>query len=121
MRRYIATLAVVACFGCGDRVERNTVETIDRLCLSGPDTVRAKFATCLSSSCDTLVSAQCTLTRDGEDAVITGRAEIDSQGNECTTDCGFVEATCSGSLGEATRVRTGNLTIERDALESCDL
>ncbi len=120
MRNYIAVLAIAAYAGCGDRVERNTVETIDEVCLAGANTVRAKFATCLSSSCDTLVSATCSVSREGEDAVIAGRAEIDRQGDTCTTDCGLVEATCEGSLGEAARIRSGSLTIPRSELEACE-
>ena len=119
MRNYIAVLAIAACAGCGDRVERHTVESIDEVCLAGAETLRAKFATCLSSSCDTLVSATCSIARAGEEAVITGRAEIDRQGDVCTTDCGLVEATCEGNLGEAARVRVGTSVVDRSALEPC--
>lgn len=119
MKRSIALVALAACLACGDKVERHTVEKVDRVCLAEPDTIRAKFATCLSSSCDTLVSAACSIEHEGDEAVLTGRAEIDREGNECTTDCGLVEVICTGSIGEATRVRAGSLVVERDELEAC--
>ena len=65
--------------------------------------------TCLSSSCDTLISSECAVTLDGDTLTVTSTATIDSQGTTCTDDCGFVVVRCTLPDGDlsATTVRHG--------------
>jgi hypothetical protein len=54
------------------------------------------FQTCMSSSCNTVLSRSCTATVDGDTLVVTSAAEVESQtgpGN-CTLDCMTVSVAC---------------------------
>lgn len=85
-----------------------TIETVEHVdvgtvCVSGtadqPHEIKVDFGLCLSSSCDQLVEASCTVEQSGVDLKVTGKATIRSEGGPntvCTTDCGMVSATCSG-------------------------
>jgi hypothetical protein len=93
-------VAVLVLFGlsCGGPDE----ETITELSIGCLDAtadevvVHVMFETCLSSSCDTLESAECTLEPEGDGLTVTGTAVVThSRRRDCTADCGLVEATCS--------------------------
>ena len=79
---------------CADPIVTTIIEDEGTVCLDG-EAVVIQFPGCLSSSCDTLVSATCTADLQGSTLVVTGRAVIDSQGEECTADCGLISATCT--------------------------
>lgn len=117
-RSLTLALAVLlaSCTGLG--VQHHTITEGTPDCVDG-DFVRVRFNGCLSSSCDTLVSASCTVSVAGGVAEIAGRADVDSEGNECTDDCGFMVATCAGSIGEATTLRFGSTTVQRSELRTC--
>ena len=79
------------------------------------------FEGCLSSSCDTLDAAECILTEDGSGLSVSGTAEITSQGDVCTADCGFVTASCSlpdGTTDDTTLTYNGSTTTVGE-LEEC--
>lgn len=77
-----------------------TITDEGTVCLNDAGEVEVTFPGCLSSSCDTLVSATCTATLVGDVLEVHGEAVIDSQGNECTADCGIIQATCEMPLIE---------------------
>jgi hypothetical protein len=120
-------LILLACFGgFGDsnfETETNTLVDSGALCTQEDGTLKVDFQTCLSSSCDTLLSAVCTATLDDDLLTVTATAEIESQiGGMCTDDCGFVEASCDGPYIEDTsvvRVSYGGSTVPFDDLEAC--
>lgn len=97
-----------------DIITRGTPDCVDG------NQVRVRFDTCLSSSCDKLVSAECTLTVNGTTAVIVGEAVVEHNGDaECTADCGLVDATCSGELESAVEVRFGDELRDLGDLSAC--
>lgn len=120
-------LTLLACIGgLGDsetETEINTLEDSGALCTKEDGTLKVDFQTCLSSSCDTLLSAVCTATLEDDLLTVTATAEIASQvGGACTDDCGFVEASCDGPYIEDTsvvRVRYGGSTVPFDDLDTC--
>lgn len=59
-----------------------------------PLRVEVDFATCTSSSCDTVLNAACRASRSGSTITVEAEAVIESEGTECTDDCGFVTASC---------------------------
>jgi hypothetical protein len=91
-RRLLFSLVVLA--GCPQaEPTESTNQIIESACLDG-GTVHVKFDGCLSSSCDTLTSAECTVTVTGTNGDITGIATIESVGSSCSRDCGYIEADC---------------------------
>lgn len=88
--KFIALLLLTA---CGPLTTTRTLEDVGDACHTG-DTVTLTFAGCLSSSCDTLVSADCTATLQGGVVTVRGTAVITSTGTECTADCGLITADC---------------------------
>ena len=63
------------------------------LCLQN-DSLFVDFETCLSSSCDTLAEATCSTNVDETMLSVQSYARIESQGDDCTQDCGFASAVC---------------------------
>ena len=59
-----------------------------------PLQVQVDFGTCTSSSCDRVLNAGCRAARSGSVITIEAETVIESEGSECTDDCGFVTATC---------------------------
>lgn len=100
-------LAIPLVLACGLPVDDTTVTRIQAVCVDG-DTVRVWFQGCLSSSCDTLISATCEATSNGGTLDVTGVAQVRSQGLECTDDCGAIVATCAipGAPDPATTILT---------------
>lgn len=85
---------------CEPPIETRTITDEGTVCLNDAGEAEVTFAGCLSSSCDTLVSATCTA--ELVDGVVEVHAEavIESQGTECTDDCGIVTASCEMPLVE---------------------
>lgn len=116
------SLVLAALFACDDEpeVRTETLTDVGVACLHSDGTIRLDFETCLSSSCDTLVSATCAGSLDGDTLTITSEAVIDSQGDECTDDCGFVGATCTGDAPAAVEGITVSIGGQTAALAACD-
>ena len=87
-------LFFLACSIVSEQKTTTTLTDVGTACLAS-DTIQVDFETCLSSSCDTLVSATCTAELQGDTVVVHAEAVIESEGNECTDDCGFVSAECA--------------------------
>jgi len=90
-------LLTAACNGSSDTV----LDDVGLACAEGiadaalPVTV--DFQSCLSSSCDHLQSAECTVTLDGTTLTVEATATIhhpDNPTNTCTADCGSAFAEC---------------------------
>lgn len=79
---------------CEPPVTTTTLTDVGTACVNADGEIAIDFDACLSSSCDTLVSATCTATYADGVVEVHAEAIIESQGNECTADCGFVTATC---------------------------
>lgn len=66
---------------------------------SGPEgstlEVSVVVNTCLSSTCDTLVSSECGFADVDGVLQLEASATIESKGNSCSADCGAVRATCT--------------------------
>jgi hypothetical protein len=89
------------------KTDEPTIKTVDHAdvgtaCVSGsvdqPHEVTVDFGICLSSSCDTLVAASCTVEQSGVDLKVSGKATVTSDAGPdgiCTTDCRRAAATCS--------------------------
>lgn len=92
-------LLLTAC-ELGPKVETTTLTDQGSVCLNDDGDVLVDFGTCLSSSCDTLISASCTAELVDGVVVVHAEAVIESEGNECTADCGYVQATCEAPLIE---------------------
>lgn len=119
----LGTALALLFLACQPRI--TTTELIDTgmVCWMGDDLI-IDFQSCLSSSCDTLTGADCTVTLDGSNLTFQGLATIQSQGNECTADCGFVTATCEvPTLDDpaAITVIYGTETMAWDEIPDCQL
>ncbi len=57
--------------------------------------VRVAFPTCLSSSCDTLQEASCTLDVSGDVLRISSQGIVESKGKICTLDCRAATVECT--------------------------
>lgn len=103
---------------CEDPITVDTLTDVGTVCVEG-DEVTVDFNTCLSSSCDTLTSAECTATLAGDTVTVTAEAVITSQGNECTADCGLVTVSCAlpdlAGVTDAKIVYAGETTNVADA------
>lgn len=88
-----------------------TITTITAACVDG-DALRVRFEGCLSSSCDTVLSAACTPTLAGDVLDVEGAITVRRVGGVCTDDCGLLEARCE--LPEGTTPSTTLLTFGGD-------
>lgn len=114
MRRVLALLTLMACGG-GTVVETD-ISGDGSACLDGEE-ILVDFATCLSSSCDTL-TASCETSLEGDTVVVTSTATVATTVNvDCTADCGLAQTTCTLPAGatEATQIRYGETTVPIDA------
>lgn len=91
MRWMLMLLTLAACGG-PEPVE-TTLTAIRDVCVDGDELV-VDFEGCLSSSCDTLLSASCEVDFDGAVVDVSGEAVVRREGDVCTDDCGFIEARC---------------------------
>lgn len=93
-----ATLLALLLTGCPPSGPAVT-EIVDdgTFCIGEFGDYSVDFDVCLSSSCDTLVAAECTgeLNADGTVLTLTSYARIESEGETCSADCGQVIAVCS--------------------------
>ena len=125
--RWLPLLVTVCCsvLACSEnddkRIVRTTRENEGGLCLrSSSDemlAVTVVFPTCLSSSCDRVLSASCQVTQSGNQLVVVSNAETETTGAEvCTADCGSLVARCTSTAA----VPPGQYTVTYGA-ESADI
>ena len=79
---------------CEPTITTQTLTDEGTVCVNDDGLVEVTFPGCLSSSCDTLVSATCEATYADGVVEVHAEAVIESQGDECTADCGIIQATC---------------------------
>lgn len=109
------TFLLALLVGCAEpEITTRTLTDEGVVCLTGDEAV-VQFPGCLSSSCDTLTSATCTATLDGDDVEIHAEAVIESQGRECTADCGFITASCELPAGGASLSYAGDTVTLAEA------
>ena len=116
-------LWVVFFLGCPQE-ESSTIlfDNEGELCVEDAGVIKVRPNYCLSSSCDTLVSATCTASLDGYTLTLESHAEIEHVGDVCTDDCGLVEATCTFETiqdAESISVVHGSTTVQFDQLPAC--
>ncbi|MCB9674521.1 MAG: hypothetical protein H6737_05350 [Alphaproteobacteria bacterium] len=119
MRKLIFGTLILA--GCPDPVEVTEFTNEGVICWSQGELI-VDFQTCLSSSCDTLTDATCTATLENGVLTIESYGRIESQGNECTDDCGFASATCELPLIEdpsTVTVEHGTSSVAMDDIPDC--
>ncbi len=92
-------ITFLSLLACAPEVTTRTLTDEGSVCVDDGGIV-VTFPDCLSSSCDTLLSAECSATLVDGVLEVHAEAVIESQGNECTTDCGLVQATCELPLVE---------------------
>lgn len=114
MRTLFPLLALLC--GCPTPVTSVDLEDVGSACISDGE-VLVDFNQCLSSSCDTLVDAQCTAVLDGTTLTVTATATIESEAGDCTADCGFATVSCDLPAGAdaATEIVYGEATTAIDA------
>lgn len=98
MHRWVFVAVVVACGGVVMEPQDRSITDVQSACVDD-DTVRVQMMGCLSSSCDTLLSASCTAELRGGVVEVTGAAVVRREGTECTDDCGFIVAECDLPAG----------------------
>jgi hypothetical protein len=91
----LAPLFALALAACADPVTSRTLTDEGTACIDEAGDIEVTFPGCISSSCDTVVSATCSAELVDSVVVVTGEAVIESQGDMCTDDCGIVQATCA--------------------------
>ncbi len=92
MTRLFPILFLVA---CEPEVTVTTLTDEGTACMNDAGDLEVTFPGCLSSSCDTLTSATCTAELVGDVLEVHAEAVIESVGDVCTEDCGFITATCT--------------------------
>lgn len=101
MSRLLSSLVALALVGgCEDPVTTTTLTDEGTACINDDGDVQVTFPGCLSSSCDTLVGATCEAVLVSGVLEVHAEATIESQGTECTADCGEIVATCAAPLIE---------------------
>ncbi|MES2644487.1 MAG: hypothetical protein V4850_33680 [Myxococcota bacterium] len=100
MTRSLFLLALLA--GCPASTEPTVTTLTDQgtACLSDAGEIVVTFPGCISSSCDTVTSASCTAELVDGVLVVHAEAVIESLGDECTDDCGIVQARCAAPIIE---------------------
>jgi hypothetical protein len=93
-------LFLLACGLTDTGVKTTTITDEGEVCLNDAGEVQVHFPGCMSSSCDTLVSATCTATLVDGVVEVHAEAVIESEGTTCTDDCGYIVATCEMPLVE---------------------
>jgi len=86
-------LLILACLG--GRTEIITIEDEGSLCWNSGGNLEIDFDQCRSSSCDSLLSSECSAELFDGVLEVSGTASIESQiGGTCTADCGVTTAIC---------------------------
>lgn len=91
---------LLALWACVPETTVTTLSSEGSVCLTDSGELQVTFPGCLSSSCDTLVSATCEATLVDGVLEVTAEAIIESEGDQCTSDCGLIQATCEMPLVE---------------------
>jgi hypothetical protein len=105
-----SVVAVLVCLACAE--DTHVVEYTDSgsLCVRSTETgsvkVRVLFPACLSSSCDEVISSTCEVTETSGTIQVTAHSQVESEGGECTADCGFLVAEC-----ESAPLEPGSYTV----------
>ena len=107
--RWMSMMSIAALLlaACGGGTTTETITNDGRVCLDnpsssgdgvdpGPIEATVTFNKCLSSTCDTVTSKECTVEMNGDDVVVESSATIEREGDECSADCGAITVTCSG-------------------------
>jgi hypothetical protein len=93
-----STLLMLA-VSCGEGVRTTSFVDEGQVCISsteqGAVVVRVAFPTCLSSSCDTLQDASCTLEVSGDELRVSSQGVVESKGKVCTLDCRAATVECA--------------------------
>lgn len=93
--RHAPLLLLAGLVACGTGKTETVLTNQGVACVDeAAGTVEVDFQGCLSSSCDTLLSAECTATWANGSLTVEATAVIESQGNVCTDDCGFITTAC---------------------------
>ena len=101
----LVALGLLVAVGCSlDTGDVTTKMFADegQLCLRSTQTdsaserllVTVVFPTCLSSSCDTPTAMQCAVELQGDRIKVTSSASVQTRGDQCTADCGFLHTQC---------------------------
>lgn len=114
----LALFAFLAGAGCSPEVVTDTVANEGSVCQNDAGDIEVTFPGCLSSSCDTLVSATCEATLVGGVLEITAEAVIESVGETCTMDCGIIQARCEMPLIEDPQTVVFEYAGEQTALDA---
>ena len=123
------TLFLLACTaGSPPGIETITTTNTGSVCLEAPvadgdGQITVDPNLCLSSSCDTLISATCTATLDGSTITVTSEFVVESQTGDvsCTDDCGLPMATCTvGPLASGTYTITHGDVIAEVTIPTTD-
>lgn len=93
-------LYILAALACAPKSWTTTITDEGTVCLNDAGEVQVTFPGCLSSSCDTVLSAECSAELVDGVLEVHGTAVIESIGGECTADCGYIQATCEAPLIE---------------------
>lgn len=88
-------------FACQPKESTTTLTDEGTVCLNDAGEIEVTFPGCLSSSCDTLLSATCSAELIDGVIEVHASAVIHSIYGECTADCGIIQATCEMPLVEA--------------------
>jgi hypothetical protein len=124
-----ATACALGLLACAQdsEFERNYAD-VGEVCLRGqpdaPHSVDVDFATCLSSSCDTVVESMCEATLSGNELTITATATVSVRDGACTSDCQALQAFCEteplppGNYDVIYGEARGTLTVPSDTTES---
>ena len=124
MRFFLFLLPSLMLSACDDKADDSGVHTSTatwtegQLCLEA-GSFAVDFTGCISSSCDTVLSAACTATLTGTALDVTAEAVIRTVGNECTADCGLVEGGCAVPAGsEGATVSWNGMTATLAEMEA---
>lgn len=120
-------LLFLACVGGAPpepTTETTNLTDVGTLCWNETGDLEVDFQQCLSSSCDTLLAAECTTSLDDDILLVTATAVIDSVvGVACTEDCGAVTAICPITddwiEGAQIRARYGTVDTPLEQIPNC--
>ena len=115
-------LFLISCDQLGsDEITAWEVEDEGQMCREDTE-ITIQFDFCMSSSCDTLLSATCETGHTNEGVVVTSHAAVESTGGVCSTDCQWVTATCDlpNEWTEDDTISHGDETTTIGAMAACE-
>lgn len=93
---------VVSSSACEETAAERVVEdNVGEVCFYAVGTELVTYVTrpgCLSSTCDTERSAECTVSVSGSNVTLESRFSFTSTNEDCTLDCGTMVARCAAPL-----------------------